>query len=420
MKKMWLSLGITAILLAGCSGGGSGSDQKNAADIPTEVTEKTEIVFWHGMNGEQEKALQKITDDFMKENGNITVKLQNQSSYPELQQKLIATYVSPKDLPTITQAYPDWVLDATLDGLVEDLAPYIENEDIGMDDFDDIVEGFRNSGEIDGKTYGIPFNKSTEVIFYNKTLFDELKLEAPATLQEFQEVSKKINDAKKIPGGGFDSLSNYYVTYLENEGIEFDKNFDPMDQESKDAVNWYLDGIKSGDLRIAGSDKYLSGPFGAEQIAMSVGSTAGESFITSGAEGKFEVGAARYPMKKSMQQGTDIYMFADAKPMQKTAAFEYMKYLVEKDVQLYWAKETGYIPVRKSAIEDDAYQNSGTLIAPIVKELMSDLYTKPVVEGSNSAFNEAGTMLEKILSDKNSDPDAVLKEFKETLDSTWR
>lgn len=420
MKKTWLSLGITAILLAGCSGGGGGTDKKDAADIPTEVTEKTEVVFWHGMNGDQEKALQKLTDDFMKENDKITVKLQNQSSYPELQQKLIATYVSPKDLPTITQAYPDWVLDATLDGLVEDLGPYIENKEIGMDDFDDIVEGFRKSGEIDGKTYGIPFNKSTEVIFYNKTMFDELKLEAPKDLDEFQEVSKKIYDAKKIPGGGFDSLSNYYVTYLENEGVKFDKEFDPMDKASQAAVNWYLDGVKAGDLRIAGSDKYLSGPFGAEQVAMSVGSTAGESFIKSGAEGKFEVGASRYPMKKSMQQGTDIYMFADAKPMQKTAAFEYMKFLVSKESQLHWAKETGYIPVRKSAIEDKEYQDSGTLIAPIVKEIMSDLYTKPVVEGSNSAFNEASTMLEKILSDKNSDPKAVLEEFKTTLDSTWR
>lgn len=425
MKKSWLSLGVTALAaltLVGCSGGDSNPDSsiESSGTVITEVEEDTEIVFWHAMNGDQEKALEKITDDFMKEHENITVKLQNQSSYPELQQKIVATLASPKDLPTITQAYPDWILDATLDGLVQDLGPYIEDKTIGIDDYNDIVEGFRESGVIDGTTYGIPFNKSTEVIFYNKTMLDELSIDVPETLEEFRDACQKVYDEKGIAGGGFDSLNNYYVSYLENEGITFDPDFNATDKESVDAVEYYLEGIQKGGLRIAGSDKYLSGPFGAEQVAFSIGSTAGETYIKDGADGKFEVGAARYPMKKSIQQGTDVYMFSEATDIQKSAAFQYMSYLVEKDVQLYWAKETGYLPVRTSAIEEDAYQNSGTLIAPIVKEITQDLYTKPVVEGSSSAFNETTVMMEKVLSDKNSDVESVLDGFQKTLESTWQ
>ena len=42
----------------------------------------------------------------MKANPNIKVELQNQSQYKDLQAKINATLTSPKDLPTITQAYP--------------------------------------------------------------------------------------------------------------------------------------------------------------------------------------------------------------------------------------------------------------------------------------------------------------------------
>lgn len=148
------------------------------------------------MSGDLEKSLQKLTDEFTAQNPNIKVTLQNQSSYPDLQQKITATVASPKDLPTITQAYPDWMFNPIQDGLVTDLTPYIENETLKFDNYDDILPSLREAAKIDGKIYGMPFNKSTEVIWYNKTLFDELNLTPPTNYDELVKVAKEIKDKK--------------------------------------------------------------------------------------------------------------------------------------------------------------------------------------------------------------------------------
>lgn len=417
LKKI-LPLALTLSLMAGCSGNKQTTTTTNE-EIITEINNPVEITFWHAMNGDQEKSLQGLVDKFTKENPNITVTLQNQSSYADLQQKITATTASPKNLPTITQAYPDWLLNAIDENLVLDLKPYIENETLKFDNYDDIVKGFREASTIDGKIYGIPFNKSTEVLWYNKTLLDKLNLKVPTTYEEFEDVSEQIKEKENIIGGGFDSLSNYYTTYLKNEGVIFDSNLDPTSEKSVEAVDYYLDGIKDGYFRIAGTDKYLSAPFGNETIAMFVGSNAGEAFVKQGVADKFEIGVAPYPAKEVMQQGTDLFIFNSATSEQKTAAYEFLKFLTTTENQITWAKETGYIPVRESAINSDEYKNSGSLIAPIISDSTKNLFTNPLVKGMDSAYRESSTVLESILAEKNPDVKAKLEAFKSTLMSIW-
>ena len=417
LKKI-LPLALTLSLMAGCSGKKQSATTTNE-EIVTQIKSPVELTFWHAMNGDQEKSLQGLVDKFTKENPNITVTLQNQSSYADLQQKITATTASPKNLPTITQAYPDWLLNAIDENLVLDLKPYIENEPLKFDNYDDIVKGFREASTLDGKIYGIPFNKSTEVLWYNKTLFDKLNLKVPTTYEEFEDVAQQIKEKENIVAGGFDSLSNYYTTYLKNEGVTFDSKLDPTSKKSEDAVDYYLDGVEDGYFRIAGTDKYLSAPFGNETIAMYVGSNAGEAFVKQGVADKFEIGVASYPAKEVMQQGTDLFIFNSATSEQKTAAYEFLKFLTTKENQITWAKETGYIPVRESAINSDEYKNSGSLIAPIISDSTKNLFTNPLVKGMDSAFRESSTVLESILAEKNPDVKAKLESFKSTLMSIW-
>lgn len=414
--KKFLALALSLGLMTGCSSKGG---QTSNEEIVTEIKEPVEITFWHAMNGDLEKSLQKLTDEFTTANPNIKVTLQNQSSYQDLQQKITATVASPKDLPTMTQAYPDWMFNPIQDELVTDLTPYIENETLKFDNYDDILPSLREAAKIDGKIYGMPFNKSTEVIWYNKTLFEELNLKVPTTYKELAEVSKVIKEKKGIAGAGFDALSTYYTTFLKSEGKVFDSSFDVTSKESQDAVNYYLDGIKEGYFRIAGTDKYLSGPFGNETVGMYIGSNAGENFVKLGVGDKFEVGAAAYPTNASLQQGTDLYVFSSATPEQKTAAYEFLKFLTTKDKQIQWATETGYMPVRTSAIESDEYKKSGSLIAPILADATKNLYTNPVVSGADAAYREAGVVLEAILADTKTDVTKKLEEFKNTLNSIW-
>ena len=414
--KKLTSLALSAALMTGLMTGCGSTKSASNEEIVTEITEPVEITFWHAMNGDLEKTLQNLTDKFMASNENITVTLQNQSSYPDLQQKITATTASPKDLPTLTQAYPQWMVNPIQDELLVDLKSYIENETIGDKNYNNILEGFRKGAEIDGKVYGMPFNKSTEVIWYNKTLFDELGLEVPTTFEEFAQVAKTITEKKGIVGAGFDSLNNFYTTYLKNKGVDFNSETDVTGAESVEAANYYLDGVKDGYFRIAGTDNYLSGPFAAEQLGMYVGSNAGESFVKQGVDGKFEIGVAAYPAESVMQQGTDLYMFSNATPEQRTAAFEFLKFLTSTENQVTWGVETGYIPATQDAIATEDYTNSGSLVTPILSDATSkNLFINKVAQGVDSAYNEAKVVMEDILSDKNSDVKAKLEGYKNTL-----
>lgn len=415
MFKKVLALGLSLAVIAGCS---STTDNGNS-EIVTEITEPVEITFWHAMNGSMETILTDLTNRFNDANPNITVVLQNQSSYSNLQQKLTATMVSPKDLPTLTQAYPDWMINPINDEMITDLKSYINHSDLKFDNFDDMLASFMEPVTMDGAIYGMPFNKSTEVLWYNATLFEELGLEAPTTYEELTAVSKAIYEAKGIAGAGFDSLPNYYTTFLKNEGATFNPSFDVEGAESTDAVNFYLDGIKEGYFRIAGIDNYLSGPFGSEVVGMYVGSNAGESFVKQAAEGKFEVGVAPYPSQYSIQQGTDLYVFDTATAEQKTAAYLYLSFLTSTENQIEWAIKTGYVPVRQSAIDSDEYKNSASLVAPILAAATKDMFTNPVLPGADSAYRESGTVLEGILAVPTSDVVAALKAYANTLQTTW-
>lgn len=401
------------LLLGACTPGG---DKPSGKETVGEVTEPTTIVFWHAMNGAQEEALKAMTDAFMKDNKNITVDLQNQTGYKELQQKLTATTTSPKNLPTLTQAYPDWMFSPIQDGLVHDLTKFTES----LANYDDILEGFRNGSKIDGKVYSMPFNKSTEVIFYNEDAMKELGLEVPKNLDELVAVSKAYKEKTGNPALGFDSLSNYYTTFLNAEGAVFDDSFDPTSEASKKAVNYYLEGVKEGYFRIAGSDQYMSGPFGNQQVLMYIGSNAGESYVKQGAEGKFTPKAAKSPFPATIQQGTDVFVFESATDNQKAAAYKYLEWITNSENQAQWAVSTGYIPVRKSAIESDKYQKSESMIAPILTEASEKLYSNPVLKGANDAYREAGTVLESILAEpNNANVDETLNNFKTTLEGIW-
>ena len=156
-------LATAAIFALGACGNSNGAKESN--DIVKEVKEDTTITFWHAMNGVQEEALTKLTKDFMKENPKIKVELQNQSAYPDLQAKINSTLTSPTDLPTITQAYPGWLWNAAQDEMLVDLKPYMDDDTIGWKDAEPIREVLLDGAKIDGKQYGIPFNKSTEMLF---------------------------------------------------------------------------------------------------------------------------------------------------------------------------------------------------------------------------------------------------------------
>jgi len=415
---------IATVSLAACGSKTESSDsaEKSGDKIVTKLDGTTTITFWHAMAGGQGEALEKITKEFMEKNPSIKVTLQNQSSYSDLQAKINSTLQSPKDLPTITQAYPGWLYSAASDDMLVDLDSYISNDTIGWGDQEKITSSLLEGAQIEGKQYGIPFNKSTEMLFYNADMLKEYGVEVPTTMEELKEAAKTIYEKSngEVVGAGFDSLNNYYAIGMKNEGVDFNKDLKLTSKASKEVISYYVEGIDKSYFRVAGSDKYLSGPFANKKIAMYIGSSAGEAYTAKDTKGKFEYGVAARPSEYNLQQGTDIYMFANASAEQRTAAFEFMKYLASPDVQSEWALATGYMPVVDSVMNSDSYKNASDMKVPAaIADATKKLFSIPVEENADSAYSEMRVIMENIYANPFKDEDKIIKDSVSELEQVW-
>lgn len=415
---------IATVSLAACGSKTESSDsaEKSGDKIVTKLDGTTTITFWHAMAGGQGEALEKITKEFMEKNPSIKVTLQNQSSYSDLQAKINSTLQSPKDLPTITQAYPGWLYSAASDDMLVDLDSYISNDTIGWGDQEKITSSLLEGAQIEGKQYGIPFNKSTEMLFYNADMLKEYGVEVPTTMEELKEAAKTIYEKSngEVVGAGFDSLNNYYAIGMKNEGVDFNKDLKLTSKASKEVISYYGEGIDKGYFRVAGSDKYLSGPFANKKIAMYIGSSAGEAYTAKDTKGKFEYGVAARPSEYNLQQGTDIYMFTNASAEQRTAAFEFMKYLASPDVQSEWALATGYMPVVDSVMNSDSYKNASDMKVPAaIADATKKLFSIPVEENADSAYSEMRVIMENIYANPFKDEDKIIKDSVSELEQVW-
>ena len=326
-----------------------------AMAVPTfadeaKTIEPCEITFWHAMNGKQEESLTALTDKFNEENEyGITVTLVNQGNYSDLSTKLTANAAA-DTLPDLSQGYNNWVT-AYTDKIIP-LDDFVTDEDF---DYDDLIDSYKDECEVYGFVACVPFNKSTYVYFYNKTLFD--------------------NEA------GLETVS--YIMNLYNSGY----------------------------ARLVGEDSYFSNVISNQMIGGYIGSCTGVSYIT--ADG-WELGVAPVPGNKEKavnQAGTNIYMFSTDENKQN-AAWEYMKYLTSVDSTIQWSEETGYLPVRKSAYETDEFKKfmdeDKTNNYKSAYEQSPYFFAQPVFDGSYDVMNTVSTVLEDSILDEL-EPEEVLE-----------
>lgn len=428
-KKLAMAA-VAALALVGtaaCSNGNKNSSS-SSEKIPSKITKKTTVVFWNSMTGVQQTTLKQLTKDFEKKNPKITIKLENQGAYNDLQAKINSTLQSPNNLPTITQAYPGWLWNAAQNKMLVNLTPYINNKNVGWGSAkaSDITPDLFEGAKIKGTQYGIPFNKSIETLTYNKTMFEKYGIKkVPSTWEEFKDVAETIykKSNHKVVGAGFDSLSNYYTIGMKDEGVNFSDKINFSGATSKKVINYYADGIKKGYFRTAGSEHYLSGPFANQKVAMFVGTSAGEGFVKQGVGDKFTYDVAPRPGKYTLQQGTDIYMFNHASAEQKAAAFKYIKFLVSQSSQLKWANATGYIPVNEKTIESKAYKANKSIKLPAkLQDAMKHLYSVPVAKNSNAAYQQLDSIQQNIYAaaEKGQNINSQIEAGKQKFDAAWK
>ncbi len=394
----------------------SSSDSTSEA-ASTQPAAPVTVQFWHGMSGAPEGELKALTDKFNSANGKgITVELVNQGAYGDLNKKLMASAAA-KTLPDIAQVYNNWI-----NNFLSSVVPLDDFAAKDFDNYNDIVESYRNEGSELGKIYTLAFNKSSQVLFYNKDEFKKLGINPPATWEELAADVKKIKDDTGKPAMGYDDLVAMFQQYILQNGSDFisDGQVKFTGPDGVAAYKFISDLYLNGYARLAGEDKYMSGPFGNQNVYMYVGSSAGASFIKANG---FEVGAAPLPKGKKgavPQAGTNIAMFTQDTAKQ-AGAWEYMKFLTQADNTAEWAMKTGYLPVRTTAFQSQTYQDfmSKDEVAKAAYAQVGDQYFESAFKGSNEVRTLLGTEVETAILKKIPADQAVAdigKKVQEVLD----
>lgn len=376
MKKLLTSLSLLAgvTTLVACSSDKTEQtpsvDSNEKQELVTTIENPVTIEFWHAMSGTNQEAVDALVEQFNSTIGaekGITVEPVYQGSYTDLKTKTTAALKS-GSAPAITQVYTDWVAEYLQSGAVVALDEYINHPEVGIKDFEDIIEDYRaeNSQYEGGKFYSLPFNKSTEALYYNKTFFDANGLTVPTTWDEVEEVSAKIKELTGKTAFGIDSVQNFFITMVQQFGGKYTNSQGDVlfSEDNAKAAIETLELLKrnydAGSWLIPTGDyKYMSDPFMAEQLYMYIGSTAGYSFVSTS---PFEVGVAPIPQISSetgavIQQGTNVAILDQNKSGEEVyAAYEFAKFLSSYEGNLFFATNTSYLPIRQSVIDSAEYQ----------------------------------------------------------------
>ncbi|MDR1794449.1 MAG: extracellular solute-binding protein [Erysipelotrichaceae bacterium] len=397
MKKRLLLLLAVVLMTAlfGCS------EKKAAQDGPVEV------VVWHTLTDHHAAAYQAMVDDFNAlHEGEIKVVVQPQP-LQDFDAK-VAQAVANGEGPDLISAYPTNASDYVEDGLILNFTPYIDDPEIGIPNFrDELSESIiaEISQWDEGSIYLIPNIKTGEVLFYNKTLFDELGLAAPKTWTDVENAAKAITAVTGKPAFGFDSLIDGLTAMFIQGGADY------IDTESKTVLfntpesvkrlEWFGKGVQEGYFRLVGEDQYFSNPFGSQAVAMYIGSSAGIDFVLSAVDGKFEVGIVGLPQEGPVEYanswGGGMMVFKSDEATEK-AAYLFVKYQIQPEINAKYAVDFGATTPYKSSLEQPVFieYRDANPVVPALMDTISHVGYLPSIQGSNDVRTEIGKAGESV------------------------
>lgn len=416
MKKL-LTLCLALLLMitiTGCSS--QKEEEKPADDILTELSEPVTITVWNTYTYHQQEAFQEMVDSFNKSQDKVTVVYEPQA-YQDFDNNLLMAVRNGKG-PNITNRYPSSAAAYIEENLLVNLTPYINNETVGIPGFKDnlvgkVYEEITQWGE--DSVYVFPIIITSEVLYYNKDIFNELGLKVPTTWEELAEVSKTIYEKKGIPGWGSDSETDTMIDRVIQLGstfIDAENHKVSVDEgKFKEALTWYLTGLKEGYFRLAGEDYYHSGPFTAGNVASYIGSSAGSGYVLPYAD--FEVGVSLIPQSGSVKfapaWGGGLVAF-DKTPEENLASYLFLKYCLSDEVLAKWAIEFGAAPCTKSAINTATFQAQAQndIVTAALIETTDCINWVPSVAGADGVRDAFGKAVDASASDDSGKDVATL------------
>mgnify|MGYP000912731762 FL=1 len=322
---------------------------------------KTKVAIWHTFTKGQEDYLKKAVDDFNAQSEGIEVELLQQPYADFL--KSVYSSVMEGIGPDIIFNYASEAAQYLNSGKLTDLSQYIYDEEIGIPGFEEALSQGVLEGEVlgfeDGLIHYVPAYTTGPILFYNKTLFDELQLQVPTTWEEMEAAARKMHEVKGIAGLGTDSLTDLLQMLImetpgagyidvENKQVLFDT------PEVREKVRWLVDLAKEGVVAVKSSGDYFSVDFNSGIVGSYIGSSAGYPYITPDG---FEFAMAPMPAQTwypSWNRGPIVFYYQD--DARAEAAYEFVKYFISAEVNAGWAEAVTALAPYAWARETEAYK----------------------------------------------------------------
>lgn len=451
--------------------------------VACKPTFKGTTVKFRVPSGVISNALQQILPEFEAlHEGEIKVELEPVSGgYDGLLTKNIYD-LNNKTCPTMTIGYPDHFAVYLSGNGLENLTPYMERDNFDLSDF---VKAYLPENQLgddgEGAYYGLPLNKSTEVMIYNKTVFDIMGYKVPTIWAEVETLGEQIlkdcaekkldnleyndepvlgKDDKKpseyLSKGAFypiayDSTDNAFITILRQwdakytEKVSVSKGYAVFNEEENvndtvEGLKYFQDLAKRKIFSVAESfdESYASNAFKNLQCLITIGSSAGVGYNVPSGD-KFEIGIEPVPYRDEdhkyvISQGTNVCILSQgATQEEKEAAWKLIKFLtsVESTVK-FCMSAGGYLPIRESAYEDETYKKY--LQNPLYKthadsakaakkyrgeELGYSMFVDPAFKGSSTIRTSVGSAFSRIIVQKE-DIRTVLNETIKNLGPAYQ
>lgn len=449
MKKSLVSLLLLVVMMCNifamftsCFGGGGGYEE---LDLTGEYDgSSVTISFWHSMGAENKALLDSAIARFNEIYPNIRVEHQSYGDYDGVFD-VIRKKLTANKQPSFAFCYPDHVATYNKSESVICLDDLINNKNVidasgemmGFTDAQiaDFIPAYYNEGKAygDGKMYSIAFQKSTEVLYYNKTIVDpimaELGIDALNTWDKVETVIKALkNKYPKSTPLGYDSSENFFITLsIQNDAPYTSANGEHylFDNDKSKAfiakfAEWYKNGWMTTSELMGGSytsDAFKKGNDDEGKVFMSIGSSAGARYQRPDKDGNgkypFEVGIVSIPQvegsKKVISQGPSVCIFdpASGNVQEVYASWLLVKFLTtDARFQAEYSMKSGYVPVIQSVYETKQYQDAlaradggdfiTSLAAKVALEQKEYYFTSPAFPGSADARTQVGLLVEAV------------------------
>lgn len=345
------------------------------------ASEPVEITFWHGLTTDNEGAFQRITDEYNARQTRVHVSAENQGGYLETIDKYFQSTVD--DRPELVM-FPDYTTQQVIDsGAVIPAQACVEAAGYDTSPFQPSTIAAYSAA---GVQWGMPFNVSNPVLYYNRNMFAAAGLDPdrpPQSLEELRQYSQHLVDSGAAAYGiavesGSGSGGGWYIEqWFANMGELYADNgngrlapatrvlYDgPKGVELLTYVQSLIDdglAVYVGD-NAGGADQMLKLADSSAPAAMALGSSAFlGTVITTLAGGLVpglgpeDVGVGPLPgpvpPPTALVGGAAVYVTEGKSDLEVAASWDFMQYLVSPEVQALFATLTGYVPMRADALE---------------------------------------------------------------------